>query len=542
MSAVGPDPAEATSQPAATLLELRHGTRPFELEQTPALIGRIPPAQVELPLTQVSRRHAWLRCDAEGHWQVSDLQSASGTLLNGRRLLPQQWYTLAPGDRLHIADQQVDVVSVRCSVRTPPPRAPDDPLFQNVVGRETGAALGRLHTYRVRPVLALGGTDASQALELVLELSRELARAQELAPVLKAVQHAVARLVGSAERLVLVSARADAMVHAALERGQVGEVRPEWMSQTVVDWVLASGSVLISNNPLEDARFDGAQSLVLGRARGLLVAPISDGERVVGVLYVDTAASISYPAASQRIADIVSAIAEATLGAVDRLLQTRAHRAELAMRQNLQRFLAPQVVARLRSEGQGGRRLAPRKVEASVLFADIAGFTDLAARLSPEDIADVLNLVFDALVPVVFAHEGTLDKFIGDCVMAVFGAPDPMPDHADRAVAAGLDLLATFERRIAPLQLPSPVKLRVAVHSGPLVAAEMGSEQRREYTVIGSTVNIAARIEGVGEAGALTVSAQTLDLLRRPWLAAEVGQFLLKGVPTPTRLFRLARD
>jgi adenylate cyclase len=541
MNAASPNPAELSHETAVTVLQLRYGPTLFEVDRSPALIGRIAPAQVVLAPTQVSRRHALLQCDADGHWRISDQHSSSGTVLNGQRLDALAWHSLQPGDRLHIADQVLDVVSVRCPVPNPAPSTPDDPLFQNVAGHEAGASLGRMHTYRVRPVLALGATDAVQALELVLDLSRALARAVSLDPVLTAVATAVTRLIGSAERIALLRLRDGQLLYAVRDRHVCSTERPPWLSQTVVNWVLSSGNVLISNNPLDDVRFDGAQSLVLGRARGLLVAPISDGEQVVGVLYVDTLASVTYPTASQRLADIISTIAEASQGALERLLQTSAHRDELSMRQNLQRFLAPQVVARLRSEGSGGRRLVARRVEASVLFADIAGFTDLSARLAPEEIADVLNIVFGVLVPVVFAHEGTLDKFIGDCLMAVFGAPDELPDHADRAVSTGLKLISTFDDCVARLTLPTPVRLRVAVHSGPLVAGEMGSELRREYTVIGTTVNIAARIEGIGEAGALTVSEETRSRLKQPWLSAETGVFPLKGIPQPVRLFRMAR-
>lgn len=525
---------------AASVLVLEASGMRFRVETTPAIIGRQPGVSVELHPVQVSRRHAELVCDPFGQWTVSDQRSAAGSGLNGHRLLPLVAQPLAVGDTLLIADLRLKVLAIEQRLPPPAPASPQDVAFQTAAGQEAGAALGVMHTYRVRPVNALGGEDAAQALELVLNLSRELARATELETVLAAVAHAITQLLGTAERLALQYQREGQTLHAWRERSGIQLDRPKWLSQTVVDWVQAHGEVLISNSPLNDKRFDSSASLHMGRARGLVVAPISDGQKILGVLYVDTQASIVYPPASQKLADIIATIAVASQGAVERLLQTQAHRNELAMRQNLQRFLAPQVVARLRSEGQHGQRLATRRVNASVLFADIAGFTDLSARLSPEEISQVLSVVFNALVPVVFAHEGTLDKFIGDCVMAVFGAPDEMPDHAERAVRAGLQMIEAFNRSIGTLHLPNPIRLRVAVHSGALVAGEMGSEQRREYTVIGTTVNIAARIEGIGEAGALTISDATRMQLPAGFIASETGIFPLKGIPEPMRLFRMA--
>lgn len=524
---------------AASVLDLRTEAAAFRIERTPALIGRLPEAAVSLSPVQVSRRHAELRCDSAGHWTVIDLGSSAGTSLNGQRLVSGQLYPLAVGDRLFIADLRLDVTAIQPLAR------PEDASFQQSVGREAGArALGSMHTYRVRPLSELAGNEAAQGLEILLKLSRQLARALEIEQVLKAVATAVQRLLGSAERMVLLYQREGQPLYAWAEAksGVAHLDRPTWLSQTVVNWVLNNGQVVISANPLADQRFDAAASLHLSGARGLAAAPISDGAQTLGLLYVDTQASITYPQVSQHLADLFGAIAEASQGAVERLLQTQAHRHELAMRTNLQRFLAPQVVNRLRQEGLKGERLATRSVHASVLFADIAGFTNLSAALSPEDIARVLNVVFDALVPVLFHHEGTLDKFIGDCVMAVFGAPDEMPDHAERAVRAGLGMIEAFNAATVTLNLPIPVKLRVAVHSGPLVAGEMGSEQRREYTVLGSTVNIAARIEGVGEAGALTVSDYTRSCVsEHGFEATPTGIFPLKGIAEPMALYRIRK-
>jgi adenylate cyclase len=162
------------------------------------------------------------------------------------------------------------------------------------------------------------------------------------------------------------------------------------------------------------------------------------------------------------------------------------------------RFLNPEVVRQLIDRGETVESLSGRTCQLSVLFSDIRGFTSLSEARPAQEIVDLLNRYFARQVAVVFRHGGTLDKFIGDCIMAFWGAPLEDPQHARRAVQCALDMereLLAFRRELG--EAGRDFDVGIGVHSGSAVVGFIGAEQKLEYTAIGDTVNLASRIEGL---------------------------------------------
>ncbi|MFP5246432.1 MAG: adenylate/guanylate cyclase domain-containing protein [Thermoanaerobaculia bacterium] len=181
-----------------------------------------------------------------------------------------------------------------------------------------------------------------------------------------------------------------------------------------------------------------------------------------------------------------------------------------------------------------------RGTEVSILFADISGFTTVSETKRPEEVASFLSNFFSAAVDAIFAYGGTLDKFIGDAVMAFFGAPIPQDDHADRAIMAGLMMMDRVEQWNADRAkegLP-PVRIRVGINSGPAVVGNVGTEKRVDYTVLGSSVNIASRLEsGVAKPGQLVISKNTFDRIVGSFDTESLGEFALKGLQQKMPVF-----
>ena len=211
------------------------------------------------------------------------------------------------------------------------------------------------------------------------------------------------------------------------------------------------------------------------------------------------------------------------------------------MRDRLARYNSPQVVEQI-------MKLAPRQedemladeYDVSVLFADITGFSALAESWSAAEVVRVLNLVFERWTANVFQRDGTLDKYIGDAVMAVFGAPLRQADHALRAVATALAMQRTLDdlNRLRP-QEPA-LALRIGINSGRVIAGDIGSPLHKAYTVIGDVVNIASRLEtSVALPGQIVIGRATYEQVRDHYACDSLGEVQLRGKRQAIRAYRV---
>ncbi|HEX5364784.1 MAG TPA: adenylate/guanylate cyclase domain-containing protein [Gallionella sp.] len=201
------------------------------------------------------------------------------------------------------------------------------------------------------------------------------------------------------------------------------------------------------------------------------------------------------------------------------------------------RFVNPHVVKELIAHGGLNRTGESRQI--TVLFSDIRGFTTLSERHTPQEIVALLNRYFTLQVEVVFRHGGSLDKFIGDAIMAFWGAPLDDARHAQNAVAAALEMaevLQRFKQELGESGLEFDVG--IGLHSGPAVVGLIGSEQRREYTAIGDTVNLASRIEGLTKGvSRILVSRDTMELCGDEFDFKSFGSYKVKGREQEVELF-----
>ena len=199
------------------------------------------------------------------------------------------------------------------------------------------------------------------------------------------------------------------------------------------------------------------------------------------------------------------------------------------------------VVRNLQKGGQLSGE--PELREITVLFSDIRGFTTLSETRTPQQVVDMLNRYFTAQVEVLFRHEGCLDKFIGDAIMGFWGAPNEQPDHAQRAVAAALDMAAAVEVFKAEMAAEGLVfDIGIGLHSGAAVVGMIGTPQRSNYTTIGDTVNLASRIEGQTKGIArVLVSESTRQACGDAFDFIDHGEFTVKGREQAVRLFEPKR-
>jgi adenylate cyclase len=239
--------------------------------------------------------------------------------------------------------------------------------------------------------------------------------------------------------------------------------------------------------------------------------------------------------------DELGVLADALSSAAEELERSEARtREEAAIRADLGRYLPAElvdsIIRREQSMELGGQRL-----EITVLFADVVAFTPLSDRLPPEQVVALLNELFTLLTDAVFRHGGTVDKFVGDCVMALWGAPAPREDHAEQAILAAQDMLRFLESANDAWKerFGVEVQLAIGINSGEAVVGNVGSETRMEYTAIGDVVNIAARLETIARPQQILISRATKERATS-FEIARVGEREVPGKSAPIELFEVA--
>lgn len=206
------------------------------------------------------------------------------------------------------------------------------------------------------------------------------------------------------------------------------------------------------------------------------------------------------------------------------------------------RYVSKAVVAEILSNREDLKVGGVRK-DVSLMFVDIRGFTPLSEKMEPEEVINILNEYLDLCTKAVFKFEGTLDKFIGDGVMSIFGAPIAQADHAERAVRAALEMRKNADKLAADLEKKygKSVYFGIGINSGPAVIGNIGSQDRLDYTAIGDTVNLAARLESNAKPGQILLSSETYERVKEIFECTQLEPIKVKGKEKPVEIYQVDR-
>jgi adenylate cyclase len=298
-------------------------------------------------------------------------------------------------------------------------------------------------------------------------------------------------------------------------------------SMELAEHVLQQNSAVIWN-PAAAAENDiGARSLIGMQTTCAMYAPLSWQNERLGALCVDTRrAGTTFTPDDLRLFIAISH--HVALSIYSQRL-TRDLQAQNQLLQRLLTHFSPKVRQRLLERAARGRlTLGGERSEVSILFSDIRGFTRMSATMEPDDVVDMLNAYFAALVEAIFRCEGTVDKFIGDAILAVFGSPDPDPEHHHQALHAALAMQEAVQKlNAARKERNQPTcEIGIGVHSGDVLHGFVGTQERLEFTVVGDAVNRASRFCAAAGANEIIVSS---EFLKHVWRDVEVES---RDVPT----------
>jgi adenylate cyclase len=535
--------------------------RLFPLTGGRVRLGRGGDNDIVLADVSVSRNHAEIRRGPDG-WHIHDLRSTNGVEINR---VPVRSAPLHPGDRITVGVFELDVESVPpppVAVATPaampaapgrepgeePPAASEIPGIANAtivrpladltaaLGLQAGAGVAAAGSAGAAAA-APADDNANRMLSFLARLARVLLVADSVDDVLVRVLDILFEALPVDRGFILLSdASSDLVCEAARFKDRV-ELRPSMevpVSRTMLRAVMRERVALVTLDAQSDQRLSGGESIRLHQIRSAMCTPLWSGEHIIGVVQVDSPFHVG--AFGERDVDFLATIANYAAVAIERLRYAAKAEFEKQVRTRLERYHSPALIEEVLRRGAGGTEEGIRQLrtaEATVLFADLVGFTAFAEDSTPEQAAELLNAFLNLSVEAIFAAGGTLDKFIGDCVMAFFGAPMPQPDHAERAVRAAVEIqhsLQAWNAERAAQGLPA-FAARVALNSGPVVVGDIGSARRVDYTVLGNTVNVAARLEAlVARPGEVVVGPETHRLLAGVIPTEPLGEFQLKGL------------
>jgi adenylate cyclase len=496
-------------------------------------VGRTEGNDLVLNHPSVSRKHARFEARGDDLWIV-DLKSTNGVKVNGNLITESQ---VVAGDKLLIGSVQLDLKAL------PSVEFSAESMFDNPSGTvirrisdfnsEFGLDIGELAAKgpKSEPGAAPESVTREKIFQVLVQVARALLQSDDLNTLLNTVMDMIFRYLPVERGLIILFDEGGNPVPKLTKFIEGADQQDIPISRTILKMVAEQQVALMTSNALEDARLLGGKSIAIHGIRSAMCVPLWNRQRVIGAVQVDSPIHIGR--FTEEDLDLLTALANFAAVAIERAQLAEKIEHERKIRSKMERYHSPAVIDEIVRGVVSTSETEIRLAEVSILFADISGFTTISETKKPEEVSEFLSHFFSCAVESIFAYGGTLDKFIGDAVMAFFGAPIPQDDHADRAVLAGLMMLRLVDdwnREREAGGLP-PVRIRVGINSGPAVVGNVGTEKRVDYTVLGSAVNIASRLEsGVAKPGQLVVSQNTLDRVMGSFETNPLGEFALKGL------------
>lgn len=508
-------------------------------------IGRAKENDIVLNDRRVSRKHAFV-VPENGRFKIIDgfiengqlYRSVNHIFVNGTMHLE---HVLVEGDVILIGESRMefsvvdragatilsipptqDVIVVR-EERPKTVNFDDAPMGHTQVEISVNEIIGRrsnlsMETSTATPDEIKDLRRRAKMLELLFEMSKTLGTVLELEEIFE-----------KATELIFRGTPADRVVALLADEDSDGKMDPASLSpigaktrdasfeklsdrlavsRTITNKVMTNRVSILSQDAKTDEQFRGVESIVSQGVRSTICAPLVTPSNVHGVLYADRLDP--FAAFTPDHLEMISAVAALTAVTVETVKAHKRLAREEVARANYSRFMPEYVVQQLLKDPDSFQ-LGGANQLITVLFADIRGFTAISENENPENVVKLLNQYFTAMSEIIFEHGGTLDKYIGDGLMALFGAPTATMDDARNALKAAV----AMQRELIELKMRlneqgfSAIEIGIGLHTGVATVGYIGSERRSEYTAIGDTVNLASRLESNTKGGQILISEAT---------------------------------
>jgi adenylate cyclase len=523
------------------------GDQDFDLTAEHAyIVGRAVTSDIPIFDPTISRRHAELVPTANGV-TVKDLGSSNGTFINGTKVTEG---TLAANDSVTFGKVVFQLKSLEA---TPfrPPTGPAPPQPNQTIVRQVSVSGGLPAAMAGPPAasaesigqLKVAGVSTqdrlAKKLSLLLEVAQKLSGELDLDKVLSRVVTTTFDVMNVDRVSVLLRNDSTAELIPRMSKSRLGDASAQHVPRSIARKAVEERVAILSDNAAADDRFKGGQSIMIQSVRSAMCIPLmASAEQVLGILYVDNLTATN----SFSDEDLQFLIAFGGLAAIAIKTSRFAEQIqrEAMVRSNFERYFAPNVAAEI-AQQQGAVKLGGDKRPVTILFSDIRGFTTISEHMGPDAIAGLLTDYFTEMVDVIFSHGGTLDKFIGDAIMALWGAPIPHADDHDRAVQAAIGMqkaLVALNQKWKDEGKPE-IGVGIGINYGETFAGNIGSHLRLEYTVIGDAVNVASRLCSKAGKGEILISDPFYQMLKNKPKVEALEPLAVKNRAAPVPVWKV---
>jgi adenylate cyclase len=465
-----------------------YGTKNYLSNSERVVIGRV---KADLDLTpdlQVSQVHARILRE-DSNWWIEDLGSRNGTLVNGREI--HQKTVLLKADEVVIGETRLRFEA-----------EPEDPGSQGVRSSTVLASQPETRPNGQKSQVAGLLDIARTRLSVFYELGVAFASSEDVNKLLANLIEQVLRAMPMAQRgaILLRDTHGRLMLKAHVPEGQPSA------SLSLAEEAIEKKEAFIWKRT---AHVKVPGSIMRSETQCSLYAPLILRDEVLGVMHVDSCIDVN--AFTDEDLYLLMALSYQAAMVVKFQSTLKALRDEAAIRTDMMRWFSPKIAKRLMARGNlwsGGER-----VQATILCSDIRGFTALSMNMEPNQIVKALNETFEILIPIIVKHDGTVDKYIGDSILAVFGTPEADVNQWEHAVRAAVEMQNSMRdlAQVWRLKGREPFEIGIGIHTGEVLHGILGAHDRMEFTIIGDTVNKAARYcDGAGK-GEVVISREVYE-------------------------------
>jgi adenylate cyclase len=470
-------------------------------------IGRHPDNTIQILDRIISKEHAQIQRLGDGRYLLRDLGSLNGTYIRGERVSE---HVLRDADEIALGSTRLLYVD----------RRTEDPGLHRVT-----IAPGITESHIRQKLPAAQTRDFVPEREILdektlrrdyekLRIGHELAKALgvelDLERLLPKILDKAFELLGADRGVILLmDAASGELVPHSIKAKDGKQAENIVLSKTVLNEVKEQKAAVLSSDAMMDSRFSGAHSIIMQGIRSTMTVPLLFGDAMLGLMHLDS--QIATNAFTEKDLQVFTGIASQAAIAIQNARLAKKIEQEAQTRAQFQRLIPPsivdQVVAGELTIEKGGTTS-----EVTMLVSDIRGFTAMSENQEPAEIVQMLNKYFEVMVDILFKHEGTLDKFVGDELIGLFGAPIPIKDPELKAVQCALEMQRALRdfNRVRATENQEPIRVGIGINTGRVVTGAIGSSKALQYTAIGDAMNTAARLQGIAKAGEIIVSESTL--------------------------------